>query len=173
MPHEHTQMAGEARRSHIIQISLFLFFIIVWILDSFVFRLTSYLWSIPVYIAIIIGFYDLIYLLSFLLPIIPGLFVIIAGIYLMSRSHIVFDVTEPTVVDYGLYARVRHPMYLGSILLYLGFWIITLSILTLIPLLTVIIGYNYLAIGEEHILEAKFGNEYLEYKKRVPKWIPR
>jgi len=173
MPHEHTHQAGEARRSHAIQIGLFLFFIIVWILDSFVFRLTSYLWSIPVYIAIIIGFYELIYFLSFLLLIIPGLFVIIAGIYIMSRSHIVFNVTESTLVDYGLYARVRHPMYLGSILLYVGFWITTLSVLTLIPLLAVIMGYNYLATAEEHILEAKFGNEYLEYKKRVPKWIPR
>ena len=173
MPHEHTNRAGEACRSHAIQIGLFLFFIIVWIFDSFVFRLTSYLWSIPVYIAIIIGFYELIYLLSFLLPIIPGLFIIIAGIYLMSRSHIVFEVTKPTVVDYGLYANVRHPMYLGSILLYVGFWITTLSVLTLIPLLAVIMGYNYLATAEEHILESKFGNEYLEYKKRVPKWIPR
>ncbi|MFX1317849.1 MAG: methyltransferase family protein [Promethearchaeota archaeon] len=173
MPHEHTHLAGEARRSHIIQIGLSIFFILVWILDSFVFRLTSYLWLLPLYIVMIIGFSNLTYILSFLLSIIPGLFIIIAGIYLMSRSHIVFEPTEPKVVDYGLYARIRHPMYLGSILLYLGFWITTLSLLTLIPLLTVIIGYNYLATGEEHLLEAKFGNDYLDYKKRVPKWIPR
>lgn len=173
MAHEHPNLAGEARRSHTIQISLFIFFIVVWILDSFIIRFTSYLWSIPVNIAIIIGFSDLTYIFSFLIPIIPGLLIIIAGMYLTAQSHIVFEVTEPKVVDYGLYDRVRHPMYLGSILLYVGFWITTLSLLTLIPLLIVIIGYNYLATSEEHILEAKFGNEYLEYKKRVPKWIPR
>ena len=99
-------------------------------------------------------------------------FEIIAGIYLNSRSHIVFETPEPKVVDYGVYSRVRHPMYLAAILLYIGFWTTTLSLLTLIPLLAVLIGYNYLASAEEHILTEKFGDEYTDYKKRVSKWIP-
>ena len=98
--------------------------------------------------------------------------IIITGIYLTSRAHIVFETPEPQVVDTGLYSRVRHPMYLGSILGYVGFWVTTLSLLTLIPLFAILLGYNYLATAEEHILAEKFGDEYLEYKKRVSKWVP-
>ena len=111
--------------------------------------------------------------IPFFLNIIPGIAIIIGALYLMSRSHIVFTTPKPMVVDTGVYAHVRHPMYLGSILLYVGFWVCTLSLLSLIPLFAVIIGYNYLASDEERILIEAFGDDYLEYKKRVPKWIPR
>ncbi|MFX1510373.1 MAG: methyltransferase family protein [Promethearchaeota archaeon] len=156
MPHEHTHSAGEARRSHTIQLGLCLFFIIVWILDSFIFRFTAYVYYFP-----------------FFLNIPTAIPVFIVAAYLMSKSHIVFEGSEPHVVDHGVYAHLRHPMYLGSILLYAAFWITTLSLLTLIPLLAVIIAYNYLASREEELLETKFGDEYLTYKKRVRKWIPR
>jgi protein-S-isoprenylcysteine O-methyltransferase Ste14 len=169
MPHEHTHVAGEAHHSHTIMIGLFIFFIIVWILDSFIFRFTSLLWLIPLGISLPIG----LDFLAVLIAILPGIVIIIFGFYLMQNSHIVFETKEPQVVDHGLYARVRHPMYLGAVLLYVGFWVTTLSLLTLIPLLTVFIGYNYLASYEERLLEAKFGDDYLAYKKRVPKWIPR
>jgi protein-S-isoprenylcysteine O-methyltransferase Ste14 len=151
----HSHPAGEARYNHILQIGLFVFFIIVWILDSFVFRFTAYVYIMPFFFNIILA--------------IP---ILIAAGYLMSRSHIVFEGSEPQVVDHGVYAYVRHPMYLGSILLYVAFWVITLSLFALIPLLAVIIGYNYLASYEERLLEDKFGDEYLTYKKRVRKWIP-
>lgn len=151
----HNHVAGEARRSHQIQIGLFIFFLAVWILDSFLFRITPLVYSVPLF-----------------LNVIPGIIVIIAALVLMQKSHIVFDGPEPHVVTTNVYGRVRHPMYLGSILLYFGFWITTLSIITLLPLLSVIIGYNYLANAEERLLEEKFGDEYREYKKRVRKWIP-
>jgi protein-S-isoprenylcysteine O-methyltransferase Ste14 len=156
MPHEHPHVAGEARHSHTIQISLFLFFIIIWILDSFIFRFTAYVYHVPLFLNVLAA--------------IP---VFITAAYLMSQSHIVFEGEEPHVVDHGVYAHVRHPMYLGSILLYAAFWVTTLSLLSLIPLLTVILGYNYLATQEEELLEAKFGDEYQDYKNRVRKWIPQ
>ena len=179
MPHEHghPHVAGEARRSHAIQIGLFVFFIIVWIADSFLLPFfwvfhTSYIWGMPIYLGLLIPFAPVYNPLAYALPLVPGVIIILLGVLVTSRSHIVFEVKEPKVVDYGLYARVRHPMYLGSILLYVGFWVTTLSLLNLIPLLVVIIGYNYLANEEEKLLIAKFGDQYLEYKKRVPKWLP-
>ena len=177
MPNEHPHVAGEARRSHAIQIGLFIFFIVVWITDSFFLPFlwifyTSCLWSMPVNLSFFIGLWPATYLLGYLILILPGVAIIVLGLFVMSRSHIVFEVKEPKVVDYGLYARVRHPMYLGSILLYVGFWVATASLLTLIPLLAVIVGYNYLASKEEELLIAKFGDQYLNYKKRVPKWLP-
>ena len=155
MPKKHTHVAGEAQRSHTIQISLFIFFLIIWILDSFIFRFTTYAFIIPFFLNVI-----------FAIPI------FIAAAYLMSQSHIVFEGPDPHVVDHSVYAHVRHPMYLGAILLYVGFWVTTLSLVTFIPLLTIFIGYNYLASYEERLLEAKFGDEYRAYKKRVHKWIP-
>ncbi|MFX1342322.1 MAG: methyltransferase family protein [Promethearchaeota archaeon] len=154
MTHNH-HTAGEAPHNHTIQYGLLVSFLIIWILDSFILRFTAYVYIMPFFFNIFLG--------------IP---IIIAGVYLASRAHIVFETPEPQVVDTGLYSRVRHPMYLGSILLYVGFWVTTLSLLTLIPLFAVIIGYNYLASAEERMLTEKFGDEYLEYKKRVSKWIP-
>lgn len=154
MSHKH-HTAGEAPHSHTIQYGLLVGFLIIWVLDSFIFRFTAYVYTMPFFFNIFIG--------------IP---IIVAGIYLTSRSHIVFETSEPQVVDSGLYSHIRHPMYLGSILLYVGFWATTLSLLTLFPLFAALIGYNYLASAEERLLTDKFGDDYLEYKKKVRKWIP-
>ena len=154
MTHKH-HTAGEAPHNHTIQYGLLISFLIIWILDSFIFRFTAYVYIMPLFFNIFLG--------------IP---IIIVGLYLASKAHIVFETPEPKIVETGLYSRVRHPMYLGSILGYMGFWVTTLSLLTLIPLFAVLIGYNYLASVEEQILTEKFGDEYLEYKKKVRKWIP-
>ncbi len=157
MAHTHsTHMAGEHSLSHQIQIGVFTFYIIVWILDSIIFRLSP-----------------LVYFVPFFLNIIPGAIIIIVALLLMQKSHMVFDEIEPKIVDTGVYAHVRHPMYLGSILLYVGLWTTSLSLLSLIPLLVVIIGYNFLASAEEKLLEARFGHEYQEYKNRVRRWLWR
>lgn len=79
----------------------------------------------------------------------------------------------PTLIDTGLLAYVRHPLYLGVLLLYFGFILGTFSIISFLMFLIVIFLYNKMATYEEQDLERIFGEEYLEYKRRVPKWIPR
>ncbi|WP_026135592.1 methyltransferase family protein [Nafulsella turpanensis] len=72
----------------------------------------------------------------------------------------------------GLLAYVRHPMYAGTILVALGFWLYVPTTANLITSLSIVV---YILIGiqlEERSLEEKFGTEYLEYKKRVPMLIP-
>ncbi len=156
MPHQDPpHMAGEHPRGHQLMIGLFLFYITIWILDSFLFRLTSFVYVTPYFLNVIFS-----------------VIIVILGFWLMAKSGIVFEGTKPRVVDTGPYARVRHPMYLGQVLLHVGLWISTLSLISLIPLIAVFLGYNYLANDEEHRLEAKFGDDYLTYKKRVRKWIP-
>lgn len=73
------------------------------------------------------------------------------------------------LVDTGIYAVVRHPQYTG------GIFSIFLTTLLLYPhwlfaLLGVIATVlTYLSIGEEDkVLVEKFGDDYAEYKKRVP-----
>jgi protein-S-isoprenylcysteine O-methyltransferase Ste14 len=45
--------------------------------------------------------------------------------------------------------------------------------LSVIPWLLIIHLYVKLANYEEQKLEQRFGKDYLEYKRKVPKWIPR
>jgi protein-S-isoprenylcysteine O-methyltransferase Ste14 len=79
------------------------------------------------------------------------------------------------LVTTGIFARVRNPMFVAGILIGegLGFLFGSLSlILIFIPLLT-LLGFFYLKAVEERELELRFGREYLEYKKKVPMFIPK
>jgi len=79
----------------------------------------------------------------------------------------------PTIIDTGILAHIRHPLYLGTLLIYLGFILGTFSIISFLIFLFIIFLYNKMATYEEQDLERIFGEEYIEYKSRVPKWIPR
>jgi protein-S-isoprenylcysteine O-methyltransferase Ste14 len=74
----------------------------------------------------------------------------------------------------GVYRRVRNPMISGVILILLGEALAFLSI----PLLGWAAGFwvinaIYIPLLEEPMLEARFGEEYREYKAHVPRWVPR
>jgi protein-S-isoprenylcysteine O-methyltransferase Ste14 len=79
--------------------------------------------------------------------------------------------TTALVVD-GIYGRTRNPLYLGTILVYLGLSVAAGSlwaILLVVPLLWVI---NVGVIArEERYLERKFGDAYRAYKVRVRRWV--
>lgn len=73
----------------------------------------------------------------------------------------------------GIYGLVRHPQYLGLILIVIAFNIQwpTLPTLAMGPLL--IVAYVRQARREDRELGARFGGEYLRYAERVPGLIPR
>jgi protein-S-isoprenylcysteine O-methyltransferase Ste14 len=48
----------------------------------------------------------------------------------------------------------------------------TFSTIAGIVVIVIIIFYNYIARYEEKLLTEKFGTEYEEYMKQVPRWIP-
>jgi protein-S-isoprenylcysteine O-methyltransferase Ste14 len=73
----------------------------------------------------------------------------------------------------GIYSYVRHPQYLGLLLITLGMnvlWV-TFSTLLLWPVLAFL--YYRLAKEEDKQVEEKFGEEFLKYKKTVPMFIPK
>ncbi len=77
------------------------------------------------------------------------------------------------VITTGIYSRIRHPQYLGGLLAHVGITILLSALYSLIatPLL---ILYNYLTSWkEEQELIKEFGQEYEEYKKKVPMFIPK
>ncbi|MHA2358141.1 MAG: methyltransferase family protein [Candidatus Heimdallarchaeaceae archaeon] len=78
----------------------------------------------------------------------------------------------PEVIAKGVFAFVIHPMYLSSILFYLGLIFISFSLSSFAFWIIIIIFYNFIASYEEKLLIKKFGEEYREYQDKVAKWIP-
>lgn len=77
--------------------------------------------------------------------------------------------TPTEFVTDGLSAVVRHPMYVGTVLVMVGFFLFEHQWKTFISVGTLFI---YLQIGiyfEEKKLSAEFGTDYLQYKKTTPR----
>ena len=73
----------------------------------------------------------------------------------------------------GIHRYVRHPLYLGTFLAIWGAWIVY-PFLSLLLSNVIITGYTLAGIVlEERKLVIEFGNDYLDYKKRVPTLLPR
>jgi protein-S-isoprenylcysteine O-methyltransferase Ste14 len=137
------------------QVVLFLLFMLVWVLDSFFFRfsviITGY---IPLYVRLV-----------------WTAVIAAAGLILINAGHKVLEKTDaPHLLTTGAFAHVRHPLYLGSMLLFAAVWGSTLSLAALIILVVIFIFYNHIAAYEEKKLEEKFGEAYIPYKKNVPRW---
>ncbi len=82
--------------------------------------------------------------------------------------------SEKKLVTDGLYGLVRHPQYTGLFIALFGEGVVHWPTLFSIGLLPVIIFIYYrLAKREEQKVTAEFGQEYLDYKKQVPMFIPR
>jgi protein-S-isoprenylcysteine O-methyltransferase Ste14 len=78
------------------------------------------------------------------------------------------------LVTASLYGYLRNPMILsviaieaGEALLFASYW------LALIAVLFFVVNHVYFIFSEEPGLEKRFGQEYIEYKNNVPRWIPR
>jgi len=80
---------------------------------------------------------------------------------------------EPIMITEGMFSKVRHPIYLGAMLVYLGVLCITLSLVGAIVFLFVMLVYQWLAKHEENLMLGIFGDTYRDYIRRVPMWVPR
>lgn len=72
----------------------------------------------------------------------------------------------------GPYTVTRNPIYLGMAMLCIGISLLAnmLWLLLSVPLVVLVID-RLVICKEEHYLEAKFGDSYREYKRRVRRWI--
>jgi len=81
----------------------------------------------------------------------------------------------PVLVTSGPYAYSRNPMLTGIFVTLFGIGALTgspLLFLVAAPMY-VIVAQAYIKSYEEPELEARFGADYIEYKKRTPRLIPR
>lgn len=101
----------------------------------------------------------------------------IAALREAKRHHDAGTAVEPwkpttVILDDGLYAYSRNPIYVGMTLAYISVALGAMSYLALalLPFALLIIRYHVIA-REEAYLERKFGDIYLNYKTRVRRWI--
>jgi protein-S-isoprenylcysteine O-methyltransferase Ste14 len=78
-----------------------------------------------------------------------------------------------TIATSGPYARVRHPQYIGFILVLFGFLLQWPTLLTLLMFPVLVVMYVQLARREEREALAAFGEAYREYMAGTPAWLPR
>ncbi len=100
---------------------------------------------------------------------------VIAIIYLqMRKAKTNIEPWKPTtkILDTGFYGYSRNPIYVAMILIYLGVscFFNFVWFLAFLPLSWLTIHFGVI-LREEKYLESKFGDEYLDYKKRVRRWI--
>ena len=80
---------------------------------------------------------------------------------------------ERRLATTGPYARVRHPQYVGFILIMAGFLFQWPTLVTFVMFPILVAMYLRLAKREEAEARAEFGAAYEEYAREVPGWIPR
>ena len=73
------------------------------------------------------------------------------------------------LVDTGIYGLIRHPIYLSLAYLFAGFALISQYPLSLFFGFTMALCCYYFMIEEEELTIKKFGEEYLQYMKNVPR----
>ena len=139
-------------------ISIF-FFVIIWMLDSL------FLISVILnrFIPLIIRF-----ILFFIIMCLGIIF-----IYLSRKAYFPDGELTGILLTQGIFSRVRHPLYFGGLLILLSFIFLSISLISIALFVINFILLNKMASYEEKILEDIFGGQYLDYRKQVPKWIPK
>lgn len=110
-----------------------------------------------------------------------GIIVSIAGLTLCLLCVVMFKYSNTpiipfrkstTLITHGVYQITRNPVYLGMLVMLLG---VAVFLGTLTPFLVVAVFYFIIQEGyikyEEQFLEKIFGDEYLEYKSDVRRWL--
>ena len=85
-------------------------------------------------------------------------------LYVAQRSH--------QVATRGLYAYMRHPQYVGFILVLIGFLIQWPTLITLLMFPVLVVMYVHLAKREEGEARMEFGDAYVRYAADTPALIP-
>lgn len=97
-----------------------------------------------------------------------GFWLISAGwqvLYAAQRRHV--------LATSGAYAYVRHPQYVGFVLVMFGFLLQWPTVLTLAMFPVLVVMYVRLARSEEREALNEFGPEYETYMRDVPAFVPR
>lgn len=102
-----------------------------------------------------------------------NLFIFGGFIMLSAAWRVLYDAqTHHRLATTGLYAHIRHPQYVAFVLIMFGFLLQWPTLVTLMMFPILVAVYARLAKSEENDMVAAFGQDYEQYRRRTPAFIP-
>jgi len=100
-----------------------------------------------------------------------GLLSIIFGLALiaLAAKSRGFSRRPKHLIKENVYGIIRHPEYLGHIMILTGFTLMSKNLVTLALSIFLIVSLYYAAVSEERELVKVYGEDYLNYSKMVPR----
>ena len=152
---------------------------------STIFTVTSILTLVAAFLSM--NFWNWLYFVidpSLIQPVlfILGILTMIGGIIIAAKASKVISVStvadmrtdrKPELITGGLYARIRHPLYLATIMVFGSMVLIYPFPIVFTFVLSMIVYTLIGAYFEERKLIIQYGEEYLEYKKRAGFVLPK
>lgn len=111
---------------------------------------------------------------------IVGVAIVVAGVILFAISVTAmrnnwragFDSNQnTTLVTSGIYKHSRNPAFVGFDLIYIGCALAFSNVAMVAVALTAVIAFHVQIMGEERFLTNKFGQEYMDYKNKVKRYL--
>jgi protein-S-isoprenylcysteine O-methyltransferase Ste14 len=106
---------------------------------------------------------------------VTGLLIRIQSILTLKQyfTYSVAQTEDHILIEIGLYKIIRHPGYLGQLMIFAGLSISLANWLSvLLMIILVSIGYTYRIKVEERFMIEQMGESYLNYQKRTKRIIP-
>jgi protein-S-isoprenylcysteine O-methyltransferase Ste14 len=115
---------------------------------------------------------------------VPGILILAIGIIFVAvclfefvfvgqGTFIHLDAPKKFVTS-GIYKYTRNPMYLGVLLIFIGYALLHHSISVLfLALFLFLLAHTVVVFLEEPSLKNKFGDDYTNYKRSVGRWLPK
>ena len=111
-----------------------------------------------------------------------GLMLAATGLFIIKRAFRAYSFREfiglkkseySQLVTTGIQSKVRHPLYLGSLLIAIGYVLFNPLFSSLVVLVALIIYLPFGIRWEEKKLTEAYGHQYEQYKEKVPALFPR
>jgi hypothetical protein len=99
--------------------------------------------------------------------------ILVVGLVYITRGGQNRQVWANSLVDTGMFGHCRNPLYLANLFLILGLAIVHngwAMYVIAVPLF--VLAYVCVVAAEEQYLRGRFGDAYVDYCRRVPRWIP-
>lgn len=109
-----------------------------------------------------------------------GIPIAFSGFVIMGKARDLFRKRQTTLaiekssflITEGIFSKTRNPMYAGMFFLLLGVGICFRNLFSILMAIGFILVMQFVFIPEEEkLMHESFGPEYLEYKKKVRRWI--
>ncbi len=107
--------------------------------------------------------------------VIIGLIIRVSAIMKLKQqfTYTVTKIENHELIETGLYKMIRHPGYLGQLVIFLGTSVCMSNWLSiLLMIIPVLSGYLNRINVEERFMDEQMGQKYLDYRKRTKKLIP-